>query len=128
LQLVIDVAGATFRVLERLCSRTHHVCRQEAIMQYRSGFSIRTVSFAIAACATVAAIAPSGAFARSPHKSHAATSRAAPAPDAQNSRSYRSGNTNAFGAMQSGPSSSGSSASYGYGVGDNSHGCSACVN
>jgi hypothetical protein len=127
LQLVIGVAGATFRALECLRSRTHRVCRQENIMQYRPGLSIRTVSLAIAACAAVAAIAPSDALARSQHKTHAPTSRAAPAADMQGSRTYGPGGANAYGAMQGGSSSSGS-ASFGYGVGDNSHGCSACVN
>jgi len=44
----------------------------------------------------------------------------------QGSRAYRPGNTNAYGALPGSPSSG--SASFGYGVGDNSRNCAACAN
>ena len=91
-------------------------------MQHRPGISLKAAALAVATLAAFATAAPSGAFARSPHKVHAA-SRAAPSADGQGSR-YNSTTSNAYGAMQGGSSSP----SFGYGVGDNSHGCAACVN
>jgi hypothetical protein len=81
-------------------------------------FAVKTAVLAIAVVAVAATVAPSGAFARSPHKVHAA-SRTAPAA-AQGWRGYGPGTSNAYGAMPGAPSSS-SAPSYGYGVGDNSH-------
>jgi len=90
-------------------------------MQHRPGISLKAAALAVATLAAFATAAPSGAFARSPHKAHAA-SRAAPSADSQGSR-YNPAASNAYGAMQGS-----SSPSFGYGVGDNSHGCAACVN
>lgn len=89
-------------------------------MQNRPGYLLGVLSLAIAAAATVA---PSGAFARTHHKVHATTARA-PGAEARSLRLYGPGAANAYGAIPGGSSSPG----FGYGVGDNSHGCSACTN
>jgi hypothetical protein len=100
------------------------LCRQETVMPHRRKFSVKAVSLMIAAVAVAATVAPSGAFARSPHRAHAVM-RTAPV-DVQGPRAYGPGTSNAYGAMRGGSSSSGS-ASFGYGVGDNSHNCAACA-
>jgi hypothetical protein len=56
--------------------------------------------------------------ARAKHKAHMTSSRAAPDADVRNHRA--SGPASAYDAMPA------RSPSFGYGVGDNSHGCSAC--
>jgi hypothetical protein len=92
-------------------------------MSHRRTFKVKAVSLAIAAVAVAATVAPSSAFARSPHRAHSVSRTA---PDLQRARVYGPGTFNAYGAMPGAPSSSGSP-SYGYGVGDNSHNCAACT-
>ena len=76
----------------------------------------------MAATATIAAAAPSDALARSRHRAvQAPTPRETAVPD----RNYRYG-TGPGGAFNAVPGASSSYPGYGYGYGDNSHGCSAC--
>jgi hypothetical protein len=93
-------------------------------MSHRPTFAVKAAALAVAAIAVAATVAPSGAFARSPHRTHA-VSRTAPV-GMQSPRAYGPGTSNAYGAMPGAPSSS-SAPSYGYGVGDNSHNCAACA-
>jgi hypothetical protein len=97
------------------------VCRQETVMKNRTGLLLGVLSLA---AATVVTVAPSAAFARTHHKVHVTGSHVAHRAMARTSRAYGPGATNAYGAMPGGSPAP----SFGYGVGDNSHGCAACTN
>jgi hypothetical protein len=90
-------------------------------MRQMRRFSSPAVALAIAATAMVAAAAPSSAHARAA-RHHAASHLAAQRAHGESDRPYR-----AYGAMPGGPGFADPSyPGFGYGYGDNSHGCSAC--
>jgi hypothetical protein len=84
-------------------------------------FSLSILALAIATTATSTVWAPSQAAAQTT-RHHRATHSTAPRAPAASYRQYRTEPANAYGAMPGGASYPG----YGYGYGDNSHGCSAC--
>jgi hypothetical protein len=96
-------------------------------MRQMKGFSLGALAIAIAATAMFATVAPSGAIAGT--SAHPRTAHNADYPRYRAYREYGAGPTSAYGAIPGGsgfarPSYQG----YGYGYGDNSHGCSACTN
>jgi hypothetical protein len=89
------------------------------------------VALTMAAILASAAIAPSGALAAAHERSAAKTRHFTAArehnADDRRYRAYGAGPANAYGAIPGGPGiSSPSYPGFGYGYGDNSHGCSAC--
>ena len=100
-------------------SRKHLVCFdvKESLMQHIARLSLGVFALAVA----VAAAVPSGAMARTPHKG----SHAAPREKPAEIQGYRYG-SRPNGAYDAIPGGSSSYPGYGYGYGDNSHGCSAC--
>jgi hypothetical protein len=100
-------------------------------------FSLGVLALAIAATAMFAAVAPSSATAgTSEHartaRQHKATHFTAQRAYNANDRRYReygAGPASAYGAIPDGSGfASPSYPGFGYGYGDNSHGCSACTN
>jgi hypothetical protein len=101
-------------------------------MRQMRGFSL--AALAIAATAMFAAVAPSSAIAGTSRQHHA-THFTAQRPRHAGYRGYRAygeyeaGPASAYGAIPGGSEfASPSYPGYGYGYGDNSHGCSACTN